>query len=141
MIVALIDAYKLGCGGEPICRVLRDHTLPIAASTYYAFQKWPPSAPSLPEVRSPDLVRRAWFRDAPDLVWVADFTLVHTRGGWMHVSFLQEGLPRRILGFTVAETTMVEFVSRTLLQAVSARRRANLGFVAEGVIARSDAGW
>jgi len=32
-----------------------------------------PSAPLLPEVRSPDLVRRAWFRDAPDLVWVADF--------------------------------------------------------------------
>ncbi|MCA1791197.1 MAG: IS3 family transposase, partial [Thioalkalivibrio sp.] len=24
-------------------------------------------------VRSPDLVQRDWFRDAPDLVWVADF--------------------------------------------------------------------
>jgi len=32
------------------------------------------SAPPLPpEVRSPDLVRRSWFRDAPDLVWVCDF--------------------------------------------------------------------
>jgi transposase InsO family protein len=99
-----------------------------------------PSVPLLPEVRSPDLVRRAWFRDAPDLVWVADFTHVHTREGWMYVSFLQDAFSRRILGFTVAASKTVELVTRTLLQAVSVRRRSNVDFVAEGVIAHSDAG-
>jgi transposase InsO family protein len=206
VIVAFIDAYKLEFGVEPICRVLRDHNVPIAPSTYYAFKKRPPSAravsderlvsvvkavhednfgvygsrkmwhalkrkgeqigrdqvarlmrlagvrgvsrrkrtrpsaPLLPEVRSPDLVRRAWFRDAPDLVWVADFTHVHTREGWMYVSFLQDAFSRRILGFTVAASKTVELVTRTLLQAVSVRRRSNVDFVAEGVIAHSDAG-
>ena len=206
MIVAFIDAYKQEFGVEPICRVLRDHNLPIAPSTYYAFKKRPasaravsderlvevvkdvhrdnfgvygsrkmwhalkrkgeqigrdqvarlmrlagvrgvsrrkrarPSAPLLPEVRSPDLVRRAWFRDAPDLVWVADFTHVHTREGWMYVSFLQDAFSRRILGFTVAASKTVELVTRTLVQAVSVRRRSNVDFVAEGVIAHSDAG-
>lgn len=206
MIVAFIDAYKLVFGVEPICRVLRDHNVPIAPSTYYAFKKrspsaravsderlvpvvkavhednfgvygarkmWHalkrkgeqigrdqvarlmraagvrgvsrrkrvrPSAPLLPEVRSPDLVRRAWFRDAPDLVWVADFTHVHTREGWMYVAFLQDGFSRRILGFTVAASKTVELVTRTLVQAVSVRRRSNVDFVAEGVIAHSDAG-
>ena len=43
MIVAFIDAYKLVFGVEPICRVLRDHNLPIAPSTYYAFKKRPPA--------------------------------------------------------------------------------------------------
>ena len=127
------------CGVEPIFRILRDHNLPIAPSTYYAIKKRPPSAravsderlvpivkavhedncggygarklwhalkrkgedlgrdqvarlmraaglrgvtrrkrvrqaPALIEVRSPDLIQRGWFRDAPDLVWVADFT-------------------------------------------------------------------
>jgi len=138
VIVAFIDAYKPEFGVEPICRVLRDHNLPIATSTYDAFRKRPPSAravsdkrlveilkevhrgnlgvygarkmwhalkprgevigrdqvarpmrladargvsrrkhvrplATLIEVHSPDLVQRGWFRDAPDLVWVADF--------------------------------------------------------------------
>ena len=38
MNVAYIDAYKRDFGVEPICRVLRDHDLPIAPSTYYAFK-------------------------------------------------------------------------------------------------------
>ena len=42
-------------------------------------------------VSSPDLVRRDWFQDAPDIVWVADFTHVLTREGWVYVSFLQDG--------------------------------------------------
>lgn len=44
MIVAFIDAYKRDFGVEPICRVLRDHNLPIAPSTYYAAKTRPPSA-------------------------------------------------------------------------------------------------
>jgi putative transposase len=169
VIVAYIDAYKCEFGVEPICRVLRDHNLPIAPSTYYACKKRQRSARSLsderllpvlkrvhavnysvygvrkmghalrrqgetigrdqvarlmrvaglrgvsrrkrvrilpavaPEVRPQDLVRRDWFRNAPDLVWVADFTHVRTREGWMYVSFLQDGFSRRILGFAVRE--------------------------------------
>ena len=41
--------------------------------------------------RSPDLVKREWVRDAPDLVWVADFTHISTREGTVYTSFLQDG--------------------------------------------------
>jgi hypothetical protein len=206
VIVAFIDASKVLFGIEPICRVLRDHNLPIAPSTYYAFKKRPPSAravsderlvpivkavhednfgvsgarklwhafrrqgervgrdqvarlmrlanvrgvsrrkrvrlspPSPPEVRSPDLVRLEWFRDAPDLVWVADFTHVHTRDGWMYVSFLQNASSRRILGFAVAASKTVELVTRTLLQAVTIRKRLDATFIPDGIIVHSDAG-
>jgi len=206
VIVAFIDAYKGSYGVEPICRVLRDHNLPIAPSTYYAFKSRPRCARSLsderllpivkavhrdnfdvygvrkmwhalrrkgeavgrdqvarlmrcaglrgitrrkrmrrapslpPEVRSPDLVRRAWFRDAPDLVWVCDFTQVRTRAGWMYVSFLQDGFSRHILGFVVRSSKGTELVTRTLLQAVNVRQRSSASFVANGVIVHSDAG-
>jgi len=35
VIVAYIDAYKERFGVEPICRVLTEHKIPIAPSTYY----------------------------------------------------------------------------------------------------------
>jgi putative transposase len=48
VVVAFIDAHKDAFGVEPICRVLRHHSLAkIAPSTYYAFKSRPPSPRSL----------------------------------------------------------------------------------------------
>jgi transposase InsO family protein len=206
VITAFISTYKSMFGVEPICRVLKDHNVPIAPSTYYATNKRPPSArqksdahllevikrvhrenfgvygirkiwhtlkreglavgrdqvarlmrlaglrgqsrrkkirttiPLPGAIRSPDLVRREWFRDAPDLVWVADFTHVLTREGWAYVSFVQDGFSRRILGFTVRTSKSSELVLRALEQAVNVRQRNDPTFVAQGVIHHSDAG-
>ena len=93
-----------------------------------------------PLVRAEDLVRRDWFRDAPDVVWVADFSYVWTREGWIYVSFLQDAFSRRILGFAVRSSKGVELVTRTLLQAVNERQRSSAEFIANGVIVHSDAG-
>ena len=57
MIVAYIDAYKRAFGVEPICRVLRDHDVPIAPSTYYAFKKRARSARSLSDARLLPIVK------------------------------------------------------------------------------------
>jgi len=54
--------------------------------------------PALEDVRSPDLMQRDWFRDAPDLIWVTDLTHVDTREGWVYVSLLQNGYSPHILG-------------------------------------------
>jgi putative transposase len=90
--------------------------------------------------RFPDLVRRAWDREAPDLVWLADFTHVSTRQGTVYTSFLQDGFNRHILGFTVATTKSAELVTKALEQAISVRRRSNPLFTSEGIIHHSDAG-
>ncbi len=42
--MAFIDAYRNRFGVEPICRVLREHNVGIAPSTYYAAKSRPPSA-------------------------------------------------------------------------------------------------
>jgi putative transposase len=91
-------------------------------------------------VRSPDLVQRRWNREAPDRIWVADFTHVATREGTVYVSFLQDAFSRRILGFTVATSKSAELVIKALDQALSVRRRVNALFTGEGVILHSDAG-
>jgi putative transposase len=44
VIVDYIDEHKEEFGVEPICRVLREHGLPIAPSTYRAAKTRPPSA-------------------------------------------------------------------------------------------------
>jgi hypothetical protein len=41
LIVAYIDAYKDRFGVEPICRVLSEHDVPIAPSTYHAHRSRP----------------------------------------------------------------------------------------------------
>ena len=68
------------------------------------------------------------------------YTQVLTREGWVYISLLQDGFSRRILGFTASSSKGVQLVERTLLQAVSARKRANPLFIGDGVIVHSDAG-
>jgi len=51
VIVAYIDAYKHEFGVEPICRVLTDHEIQIAPSTYYAAKARPPSRRSLDDAK------------------------------------------------------------------------------------------
>ena len=47
MIVVYIDAHKTRFGVAPICRVLSEHGMQIAPSTYYAAVKIPVSAADL----------------------------------------------------------------------------------------------
>lgn len=58
MIVAFIDAYKHLFGVEPICRVLKDHDLPIAPSTYYAAKNRQASARQQSDERLLEVVLR-----------------------------------------------------------------------------------
>lgn len=85
-------------------------------------------------------MKREWTRAAPDRVWVSDFTHVKSREGTVHVSFLQDGFSRRILGFTVATNKGAALVTKALDQALSIRRRGNPRFTATGLIVHSDTG-
>jgi putative transposase len=57
--VKFIDEHKARFGGvEPICRVLTDHGVNIAASTYYKVKAMPPSARSVADERLLGEIRR-----------------------------------------------------------------------------------
>lgn len=90
--------------------------------------------------RYPDLVDREWDKGAPDRVWIADLTYVRTSEGMAYVSFLQDAGSRSVLGFTVSRNQHASLVIKSVLQAVSVRRRQDPSFESEGVIHHSDAG-
>lgn len=66
MAVAYIDAYRGAFGVQPICRVLAQHGLPVAASTYYAARARPASARSVRDGQLMTEVKRV-FKDSGEV--------------------------------------------------------------------------
>lgn len=60
MIVAYIDAYRDRFGVEPICRVLSQHDVPIAPSTYYAHRACPVSSSGWDDAHAANAVLDAY---------------------------------------------------------------------------------
>ena len=55
---------------------------------------------------------------APDRLWVADFTYVSTWSGWCYTAFVIDAYARRILGWAVATTMTSTFVVDAVEQAI-----------------------
>ncbi len=53
-------------------------------------------------LRAPDLVKRKFVADRPDVLWVTDLTYVPTRAGMAYVCFIVDVFSRRIVGWTAA---------------------------------------
>ena len=85
--------------------------------------------------RYPDLVKRQFRADAPNLLWVTDLTFVPTWAGIAYVCFIIDAFSRTIVGWRVAghmRTTMV-------LDALEMARWSR-GTRLEGLRCHSDAG-
>ena len=85
--------------------------------------------------RAPDLVDRNWAVEAPNRIWVADFTYVRTWAAMVYVAFVIDVYSRRILGWRVATSMRTELVLDALEQAIWTRDQR-----LDGLIAHSDAG-
>ncbi len=72
-----------------------------------------------------DKVNRAFVADRPNRLWVADFTYVRTREGFIYVAFIIDVFARRIVGWRASRTANAEFVLDALEQAVRDRRPAS----------------
>ncbi len=58
LIVAFIDGHKLEHGVEPICRVLTEAGAKIAPSTYYVAKSRPPSARSISDAATTEVIEQ-----------------------------------------------------------------------------------
>jgi putative transposase len=180
-------------GVEPICRVLSEHGLPIAPSTYYeARSRRPPSRRAVRDerlrveigrvhqgnygvygarkvwmtlgrqdmpvarctverlmtelglsgarrgkkkrttiadpqaVRAGDLVGRKFNPNAPNVLWVADFTYVSTWSGWVYVAFVIDAYARRIVGWRTATSMNTRLVLDAIEHAIWTRQREGI---------------
>ena len=86
--------------------------------------------------RAPDLVKRQFRADAPNRLWVSDFTYVATWSGFAYTAFVVDVFARRIVGWRTAASMTVDLVTDALNMAVHSRHLQLI----DGVIVHSDAG-
>jgi len=83
-----------------------------------------------------DRVQRQFSAPRPNRLWVADFTYVATRSGFVYVAFVIDVFARRIVGWRVSRSMQAGFVLDALEQALQARQPAP----ADGLVHHSDRG-
>lgn len=93
-----------------------------------------------PGDRAPDLLNRNFTAPAPNRVWVADFTYVHTASGWVYVAFIVDVYSQRIVGWHAQTSRGVELVRIPLRLALWERDRTQHPVVAGELTHHSDAG-
>jgi putative transposase len=83
---------------------------------------------------APDLVGRNFAATAPDRLWTADITYVHTREGFVYLSFILDVYSRRVVGWSMSNNLRTELVVEALEMALWRRRPSS------GLIHHSDRG-
>ena len=71
---------------------------------------------------APNTLDRDFEADAPNQKWVADFTYVWTREGWLYVSAVLDLFSRRIVGWSMKSRMTADLVTDALIMAVWRRR-------------------
>ena len=74
-----------------------------------------------------DKVNRQFTADAPDQLWVSDFTYVSTWMGMVYVAFIIDVFARKIVGWRVSTSMTTSFVLDALNQAIAQRCPAEGG--------------
>ena len=85
------------------------------------------TTPDIKAICPLDRVRRQFWADRPNQLWVSDFTYVSTWQGWLYVAFVIDVYARRIVGWRVSTAMTTDFVLDALEQALYDRRPGNEG--------------
>lgn len=83
---------------------------------------------------APNTLAREFTATAPDQKWVADFTQVWTRQGWLYVAAVLDLYSRRIVGWSMKARMTADLVTDALVMAIWRRRPA------AGLLHHSDQG-
>ncbi|MFV8171716.1 IS3 family transposase [Mycolicibacterium peregrinum] len=89
--------------------------------------------------RPDDLVGRHFCPNAPNMLWVADFTYVSTWSGWVYVAFVIDAYARRIVGWRTATTMTTQLVLDAIEHAIWTRQREGVEDLS-GLIHHNDRG-
>jgi putative transposase len=89
--------------------------------------------------RAADLVDRDFSAEAPNRLWVADFTYVMTWSGVVYVALVIDAFSRRIVGWKADTTMRTSLVLDTLEMALWSRGRQGVA-VEDGMVHHNDAG-
>jgi putative transposase len=126
-------------GAEPVARCTVERLMGELGLAGAVRGKVKRTTISDPKAAKPhDLVNRNFRPQAPDRLWVADFTYVSTWSGWCYTAFVIDAYARRILGWSVATTMTSQLAVDAVDQAVWTRHRD--GKDVAGLVAHHDHG-
>ena len=74
---------------------------------------------------APNTLDREFTATAPNQKWVADFTYVWTREGWLYVAAVLDLFSRRIVGWSMKSRMTADLVTDALIMAIWRRRPDN----------------
>jgi putative transposase len=83
---------------------------------------WRTTIPDPHASKRPDLVRRDFTADAPDRLWVGDFTYLRTWEGRLYFAFLIDAFSRMIIGWQLASHMRTDLVLDALRMALGTRQ-------------------
>jgi putative transposase len=75
-----------------------------------------------------DLLKRNFTAEAPDRVWTADITYVHTQEGFLYLAFILDVYSRKVVGWSMASHLRTELVVNALEMALW-RRSPDAGLI------------
>ena len=90
--------------------------------------------------RAPDLLNRNFCADAPNRVWVTDFTYVRSWAGFVYVAFIVDVFAQRIVAWHASTSKATDLVMTPLRMAVWQRDHEGHPTTAGALIHHSDAG-
>ncbi len=96
------------------------------------------TTPDTAAVRPPDLVKRNFHAERPNLLWLVDFTYVPTWSGMAFTAFVSDAFSRRIVGWRTTSSMPTALPLDALEMALWTRART--GQSANGLVHHSDAG-
>lgn len=75
-----------------------------------------------------DLLKRNFTAEAPDRVWTADITYIHTQEGFLYLAFILDVYSRKVVGWSMASHLRTELVGDALEMALW-RRSPDAGLI------------
>jgi putative transposase len=106
-------------GRDQVARLMRQNGLEGAKRRG---KKWRTTIPDPEAQKRPDLVKRDFTAQAPDRLWVGDFTYLRTWEGRVFFSFILDVYSRRIVGWQLASNMRTTLVLDALRMALATRQ-------------------
>lgn len=106
-------------GRDRVKRLMREHGIQGAKRRG---KPWRTTTPDPKAARPADLVDRDFTADAPDRLWLADFTYVRCWQGVVFFSFVIDAYSRRIVGWQFADHMRTDLVLDALRMALTRRQ-------------------
>lgn len=128
----LLDDHGISVSGKRIARLMRE--LRIQGVSRRRKRRPKTTIPAKEATRAPDLVKRSFRSDSPDLLWVSDITYVPTWQGFLFLACVIDAWSRKVVGWSMRDDLRAELVVDALGMALQKRKPA------PGLIHHSDRG-